>query len=63
MEALDIKEDKQKRALLLYQAGEASQEIFETLSDTGEEYKTAKDKVDAYFAPKKNIDFKIFQFR
>ena len=63
VEALDIKEDKQKRALLLYQAGEASQEIFETLSDTGEEYKTAKDKVDAHFAPKKNIDFKIFQFR
>ena len=29
VEALDIKEDKQKRALLLYQAGEATQEIFE----------------------------------
>ena len=63
VEALDIKEDKQKRALLLYQAGEATQEIFKTLSDTGEDYKTAKEKLDAYFAPKKNVYFKIFQFR
>ena len=40
--ALNIKDDKQKRALLLYQAGEATQEIFETLEETGEDYKTAK---------------------
>jgi hypothetical protein len=34
--ALNITEDKQKRALLLYQAGQATQEIFETLQDTGD---------------------------
>ena len=28
--AMNITNDKQKRALLLYQAGEATQEIFET---------------------------------
>ena len=61
--ALDIKEDKQKRALLLYQAGEATQEIFETLEGTGEDYKTAKEKLDEYFSPKKNVDYEIFQFR
>ena len=60
--ALDIKEDKQKRALLLYQAGKATQEIFETLEGTGEDYKTAKEKLDEYFSPKKNVDYEIFQF-
>ena len=35
--ALNIKDDTQKRALLLYQAGEATQDIFDTLSGTGED--------------------------
>ena len=61
--ALNITEDKQKRALLLYQAGQATQEIFETLQDTGDTYEAAKTKLDSYFAPKKNVDYKIFQFR
>ena len=61
--ALDIKDDEQKRGLLLYQAGEATQEIFESLEDTGEDYKMAKEKLDEYFLPKKNVDYKIFQFR
>jgi hypothetical protein len=63
--ALNIKDDTQKRALLLYQAGEATQEIFDTLADTGEDkdYKIAIEKLDAYFGPKKNIDYEIFQFR
>ena len=60
---MNITDDKQKRALLLYQAGQATQEIFETLSDTGEDYDTAQAKLDEYFSPKKNVDFEIFQFR
>ena len=60
---MSIKDDKQKRALLLYQAGEATQEIFETLSNTGEDYVTAQQKLDDYFSPKKNVDYQIFQFR
>ncbi len=62
--ALNIKEDTQKRALLLYQVGEATQEIFDTLSDTGEDkdYKVALEKLDEYFSPKKNIDYEIFHF-
>ena len=60
--AINIADDKQKRALLLYQSGPATQEIFETLKDTGEDYKTAQEKMDAYFSPKKNVDYEVFQF-
>ena len=60
---MNITDDKQKRALLLYQAGPETQEIFETLTDTGDDYKTAQEKLDAYFSPMKNADCKIFQFR
>ena len=51
--ALNITDDKQKRALLLYQAGQETQEIFDTLTDTKDDYKTAVDKVDEYFLPKR----------
>ena len=61
--AMNIQDDKQKRALLLYQAGQATQEIFETLPDTGDDYNTALTKLNEYFAPKKNVDYEIFQFR
>ena len=33
------------------------QDIFETLTDTGTDYDTAKKKLDDYFSPKKNVDF------
>lgn len=59
---MNITNDKWKRALLLYQAGEATQEIFETLPDTGEDYDTAQAKLDVHFSPKKDINYKIFQF-
>ena len=61
--AMNIVDDKQKRALLLYQAGQETQEIFETMSDTGDDYATAQKKLDDYFAPKKNVNFEVFQFR
>ena len=60
--AMNITNDKQKRALLLYQAGEATQEIFETLPETGEDYTTAQAKLDEYFSPKKNVDYQVLQF-
>ena len=59
---MNITNDKQKRALLLYQAGEATQEIFETLPETGDDYATAQAKLDEYFSPKKNVDYQVFQF-
>ena len=63
--ALGIKDATQQRALLLYQAGEETQEIFDTLPDTGEanDYKKAIEKLDAYFTPKRNTDFEVFKFR
>ena len=60
--AIDVKDDKRKRALL-YQVGQETQEIFETLTGTGEDYATAIEKLDQYFLPKKNVDYEIFQFR
>ena len=61
--AINVTDAKQKRALLLYQAGEATQEIFDTLIDTGENYDTAIEKLDEYFSQKKNLEYEIFQFR
>ena len=54
--AVNVTDDKQKLALLLYQAGQETQEIFETFTDTGDDYKTAIEKLDQYFMPKKNVD-------
>ena len=36
--AMNITDDKRKRALLLYQAGLETQEIFKTLTDAGGEF-------------------------
>ena len=44
-------------------SGTETQEIFETLTNTGEDYNTAKTKLDDYFSPKKNVTYEIFQFR
>ena len=63
--AANVKDDAQQRALLLYQAGAATQDIFETLpvaEDEAKDYKTALAKLDAHFAPQKNVDFETFQF-
>ena len=50
---MNITNDKQKRALLLYQAGKATQAIFETLPETGDDYATAQAKLDEYFPQEK----------
>lgn len=58
-----ITDDKQQRALLLHFAGEEVADIFDTLPDTGSDYKTASEKLTSYFAPKQNIEFERFIFR
>lgn len=60
---MDVKDKKRQRALLLHYAGEEVNEIFETLSDTGDDYATAKGKLTEYFAPKKNTEFEVYKFR
>ena len=57
--AINVTDDKQKRALLLYQAGQETQELFDTFTDTGTDYATAMTKLDTYFNPKKNVDLSI----
>jgi hypothetical protein len=56
---------KQKRALLLYQAGQETQDIFDTLVEIGEDddYDPAIAALDTYFSPQKHVDFEIFKFR
>ena len=60
-----ITDKTQQRALLLHMAGPQVQEIFETLTDTGndEDFKTAVDKLTAYFMPKKSLEYEIYVFR
>ena len=38
------------------------QEIFETLSETGEDYATAQAKLDEHFPPRKMLTTKHFNF-
>ena len=61
--ASNVTDKKQKRAVLLHLAGAEVQTIFETLSDTGEDYDSALAKLTAYFEPKKNIPFERHAFR
>ena len=44
-------------------SGEEVQDLFETLIDTGTTYAHAIDKLNEYFAPKKNIAFERHVFR
>ena len=55
--------NKRQRALLLHYAGEDVNEIFDTLTDTGEDFPTAKLKLKEYFAPKKNTEYEVHRFR
>ena len=50
---------EKKRALLLHVSGEEVQNLF----DTGTIYEQALDKLNEYFAPKKNVAFKRHMFR
>ncbi len=65
MVAMDITQDKRKRALLLHYAGSEVDDIFDTLDDTGAEtdYKKATDALKKYFEPQKNREFEIYRFR
>ena len=65
LKAANVPEPEQRRALLLYLAGEEVQEIFDTLPDTGddEDFELAVEKLTSHFAPSHNVDFEIFQFR
>ena len=61
--ASGVKDDNQKRQLLLHCAGMDVQDIFYTLPATGTDYKTAKDKLTAHFTPKQNTSYNRHMFR
>ena len=61
--ASGINDEKRKRALLLHLIGADTQEIFETFSNTGEDYKSAMVKLDEYFDHKKHVPFERHKFR
>ena len=58
---LDITDKKRKRALLLHYSGEEVNDVFDTLSDTGDDYDTALRKLTDYFAPKKCTEYEVYQ--
>ena len=47
----------------MHLAGHEVQDVFETLTETGDDYDTALAKLDAYFKPEKNIPFERHTFR
>ena len=62
---MNITIPKQKRTLLLHFAGPEVDEIFDTLPDNGDnnDYDTAVKRLNAYFSPKTNIAYEVYNFR
>ena len=67
--AMEVTEDKQKRALLLHYGSPEVDEIFDTLQDVGEDkdYKKLKlkvvEKLTARFYPQVNATYEVYNFR
>ena len=57
-----MKNDTQKRAILLHVSGRKIREIFATLEIADEKYGTATKALDNYFKPLKNVEFQQFSF-
>ena len=62
MIAVGVTNIHQKRAVLLHLLGSDGQEIFDTLPDTGNEFKTVIKKLDDYFQPKCNMNYEWCAF-
>ena len=62
---MNTEDDTRKRALLLHYIGSSAFDIFETLSDTGDEkdYKAAMDRLTEHFTPQRNVDYETYLFR
>ena len=61
--ALNITEEKRKRALLLHFGGFELQDIHDSLDTSGETYDTLKTALAHYFEPRTNDSFEIFNFQ
>ena len=60
--AAGLSDNKQKRAVLLNLIGPARQEIFDTRSDTGDNYESVIKSLHRYFMPKKNLIYERYNF-
>ena len=58
---MKITDSNQKHVLLLHQAGEATQENLRLITECWR--LTAKQWLEDYFTPRKNVDFQVFQLR
>ena len=65
MKYISLREDDPavKRALLLTYIGNGTNDIFDTLADTGTDYATAIERLTEHFSPTENKDIAIFDFR
>ena len=66
--AMNVKDKPRQRALLLHYAGEAKNEIFDTLPDTAagegdDPFEKAVQALTNYFTPKRNREYEIYVFR
>lgn len=60
---INLTEDKRKRGLVLHHYGPSADKIFDTLEDTGDDKKTAIEKMTEYFTPQANTAYKVYNFR
>ena len=62
--AMDVKDTKRQKALLLHYGGSDSSDIYYTLqSEDDIEFNHVKVKLDAYFEPKVDVTFETYTFR
>lgn len=61
--AIDIDDDSRKRKMLLHFVGSNTFDDFQTIADTGTEYKTAVEKLTLHFKPKVTKQFERALFR
>jgi len=60
---MKITDNKQKSVLLLYQVGEATQEIFDTLQNTGNDYQNGQTTIRRLFHSQTRMSiFKFYSF-
>ena len=63
-QGIDITQSNARcKAILLHYAGTKINEIFDTLSEDGDDHQVTIDKISAYLKPRKNVAFDRYNFR
>ena len=61
--AIDVKDDARKKALLLHNAGEKVQDVFEIVNHDKSTFPETKKALTEHFQPKRNLSYEVFNFR